>query len=776
VLFNDVRPQSNSSVVFTTGGLSLMVGSLLLSLSAISVYRLNQAQDVTINTSSWTWMNEVHLRLDAGQEPLGPQMSEAVVREQEFIGPEAPLMLARVKTKTQSKKHWLAKAKAVFRRGKPPIQGPESKAIVITQTQKSKPETPPIQTPSTEQPQLASAQELDTLESLHQHLRGSFLLAMTTQPAVDQVLVAQMGPQPAAVEVAPEPLTIPKRHNRSLVHRKKLPHREIQETIVQQVLSEKETPAPVVEAQVTTQAVAVGNAMAKTDSEPAQKMSPDLSQASTQDHIDTSQSAPETQAAAPIADYSIPSVEPTVAKTQVAKEKPAETESGKILVSSGSRTVWVNPSVQTVQNNIQAKVPPRAPTSAPVAPATPMTTQPVVAAMNTHRSQGLFNALSSTKSTNDYSPKASPQAFTEAFDWVSSISGGTTSYLSKEAGPSHSGWILSQAQDHWPTLSRRSAMSIPLISKNTGKLLSALAGTPIEAEAGIVFGKIPSGWSVRLSGRSERPVFLNERNQTISPSNLEGERYFAFLNVAPGAHLMYLADHAGIEEGAIGVAILGGTATYADLISLRKSTITGKVLDGSDAQVRSMVGVTVRVLGAVAAHTETSRGGRFNIENVLTVGDYPVYVETDAPAGYTHRYQLSPSQLQNATLYRLSDAAIQTWINQLEGAISPDSGIVIAAAPGVLSAQPAKTKLTPIVQSLAPSPTLRPEVYTLSPAGQMQVGESLDAQNTRFISVQVPEGPAVARLIDPERPTDQNLIWSELIMASPAVVNIIGPY
>jgi len=527
---------------------------------------------------------------------------------------------------------------------------------------------------------------------------------------------------------------------------------------------------------VITQPVAIGSPVARVDSEPAQNMSSDLIPAATQDHIDTSQSAPEIQADAPTAEYSAPSVETAAVKTQAAGEKPAESESGKIQVSSGSQMAWVTPSTQPVQNKTQEKVPPKAPASAPVAPATPVNTQPVVAALNTHRDHRLLDVLSSTQSTGDYSPKISTQALTEAFDWVSPISGGTTSYISKEAGSSHSGWILSQAQDHWSTLSRRSTMSIPLISKNTGKLLSALAATPLEAEAGIVFGKIPSGWSVRLSGRSERPVFLNERNQTISPGNLEGERYFAFLNVAPGAHLMYLANHAGIEEGAVGVAILGGTATYADLTSMRKVTIIGKVLDGSDVQVRSMVGVTVRVLGAVAAHTETSRGGRFNLENVLTVGDYPVYLETDAPAGYTHRYQLSPGQLQNATLFRLSDAAIQTWINQLEGAISPDSGIVIAAAPGVFSAQSAKTKLTPIVQSLAPSPTLRPEVYTLSPAGQMQVGEPMDAQNTRFISVQVPEGPAVARLIDPEKPTDQNLIWSELIMASPAVVNIIGPY
>jgi hypothetical protein len=303
-----------------------------------------------------------------------------------------------------------------------------------------------------------------------------------------------------------------------------------------------------------------------------------------------------------------------------------------------------------------------------------------------------------------------------------------------------------------------------------------MAGASLEAEAGIVFGRLPSGWTVRLSGRSERPIFLNARNQTISPSSVEGERYFAFLNVAPGSHLVYLANRNGVEEGAVGIAAVGGVATYIDLTSIHKVTVTGKVLDGSDVHSRPMAGASVRVLGALATHSETNRAGQFTIDNVLTVGDYPVYVETDLNGAYTHRYQLSPTQLRNTVLYRLSPSAIQTWTNQLEGAISPDSGIVIAAVPKIAASASAHSRLTPVVQSLASNPTLKPEVYTLSSSGQMQVGQSLDAQNVRFVSVQVPEGPAVAKIVDAEKPTDKTLIWSEVIMVSPAVVNIVGPF
>jgi hypothetical protein len=54
----------------------------------------------------------------------------------------------------------------------------------------------------------------------------------------------------------------------------------------------------------------------------------------------------------------------------------------------------------------------------------------------------------------------------------------------------------------------------------------------------------------------------------------------------------------------------------------------------------------------------------------------------------------------------------------------------------------------------------------------MQVEHAMDAKTSRFISVQVPEGPAIADITD----INNNVIWSEMVMTSPAVVNIIGTY
>ncbi len=705
-------------------------------------------------------MSEVRLRLDAGQEAMGPMLSEAEIPEHSLAQPEAHVLSKR--------SNWIAKAGTVLRRAKPPVQKPDAKAIVLAKKEDRKISTAQMAV----QPQQATQAELTTLQSLHQRFRGQFLVALTTQPKpselVDEVVVAQASPQfqsestqetqefeKAAVEAAPEPIAFRPLRKKIEAGKSRYAHQanhQVARTLKSLLDAQRAEAAPAeqpaaVEA-VTTQPSLSNLSDSVSEQSPAVQLDESF-RTRLEDQIHAIQAAPSDE-------YSVQ----------------------KIQVSSGGQTVWIMPSVAQAQTKAQ--------TSTGVTTQSQPANPSLIASVNSQGSRRVVDALRDEKSDRDYSlnavttqpgqPVSGAASFVEAFDWVSPVSNVDNAYLSKEMGSSGSGWILSQATDHWPTLARRSGAGVPLISKNTSKLLSALVGASLQSEAGIVFGKLPAGWTVRLSGRSERPVILNDRNQSMSPSTIEGERYFAFLNAAPGAHLLYLTDRGGADVGAVGLAVLGGTATYADLSVIKKVTFTGQVFDGSDLYTRPMNGVTVRVLGASSAHSETSRSGKFTIDNVMVVGDYPVYVETDASSGYTHRYQLSPAQLQNALLFRLSENAIQMYVNQLEGAISPESGVVIVAVPGIIKAQSAKSKLAPAIQTLAPNPTLRPEVYTLSQDGQMQVSQALDAENVRFVSVQVPEGPAITRVIDSEKPAGQNLLWSDMIMVSPAVVNIVGPY
>lgn len=371
-------------------------------------------------------------------------------------------------------------------------------------------------------------------------------------------------------------------------------------------------------------------------------------------------------------------------------------------------------------------------------------------------------------------PQTPANPVSEAFDWVTSVSNAVVTQMTFEGSESHSFWVKAEAPEHIPTWIRRNSNpeeAIPLISNNAGRLLSKMAGATLQTEAALVFGKVPSGWSVRLSGRSERPLFLNAQNQTVSSQQVEGDRYFAFLNVEPGAHLLYLLNKSGTEVGAVGVSALTGSASYLNLNAISFIQVKGHVYDGSEAYVKPMVATDVRVLGSVTTHTQTDETGSFLIDHVLSVADYPIYLETDAQNGFTHRYQVSPATAAQLALYRLNEKTIQAWVSQLEGSISPESGLVVAAAPNLVSGAGANAKLSPAVHSLAASPTLRPEVYTLAGDATLQVSKPLDLENSRFISVQVSEGPIEVSLLDAKG----SAAWSEIFMASPAVINMIGP-
>lgn len=368
----------------------------------------------------------------------------------------------------------------------------------------------------------------------------------------------------------------------------------------------------------------------------------------------------------------------------------------------------------------------------------------------------------------------------EAFDWKTPVTGAMVMAVTKEGRASDPHWERAEALDHFPTLLRsmgnnedpRAAQDpIPLISMNTAKMISALSGAALQQGAGIVFGKIGEGYSVRISGRSERAVFLNSSAQAISSQELSGDRYFAFLNVEPGAHLLYFVGADGAEKGAVGITSLEGVATYTDLSRAKAVQVSGRVFDGSHSIVKTISGAEVRVLGSPSTRAQTDSQGSFSIEKVLVVGNYPVYFETDYAKGFTHRYQVMPAKLAQVDLFRMSDRMIQEWMGQLAGSISPESGVLVAAAPNLVSEWGNQAKLNVGVSSLASNPVLKPEVYTVSAEGSLEVDQPLSESDFRFFSVQLPAGPLEVKIND----SAGHLAWSQLLMASPAVINVVGP-
>jgi hypothetical protein len=356
----------------------------------------------------------------------------------------------------------------------------------------------------------------------------------------------------------------------------------------------------------------------------------------------------------------------------------------------------------------------------------------------------------------------------EAFDWNTQITSANIEYLTHEANDA--GWRVAHADIHWPTMILEKGAAVPLVSFNAAKVLAVKAHTSLQGDAGIVFGKLPAGMTVELSGRAERAVVLNRQNMDAQPTDTE--RYFAFLNAAPGAQLLFLT-RTGVptEGGTIGIPVLAGTATYVDLSQVVRRQVRGRVLDGSSADGHPLKRVQVRVVGQAGAAAITGDTGTFTIGDVYSVPGHPIYLETETGTGFTHRYSVNPEKADDVLLFRMNQHQIQDWLSQLDGGISADSGLVVAALPELTAAN-GDGKLFPLARSLSSSPTLSPESYTLSASGQLMVASPLQASSSRFVSLQLPEGPAIVGVED----RGQRVTWSELTMVSPGVVNVIGPY
>jgi len=300
-------------------------------------------------------------------------------------------------------------------------------------------------------------------------------------------------------------------------------------------------------------------------------------------------------------------------------------------------------------------------------------------------------------------------------------------------------------------------------------MLSKFSDSQIQADAAIVFGKIPMGWEVEYSDRAEKVVYLNAQNQTeATPENV---RYFAFMNAAPGAQVVTLKAALGSETAAVVVPVLNGSSTYLDLTAVTKRPLSGYVLDASAQSRKGIASASIGVVGQPSAVFFTTESGYFHLSEVYAIGTYPVFVETTTPVGFKHRYRVAPGKMDGVDLYRLGDDQVRGWVAQLEGGVSPDSGLVVATMPSLVQ-QYGDGRLFPSTRTLLGNGTLTPETYTLSSDGELQEGKPLEASAPRFVSVQIPTGPVVSQVED----NNQNVVWSELVLAQPGVISIVGPY
>ncbi len=315
------------------------------------------------------------------------------------------------------------------------------------------------------------------------------------------------------------------------------------------------------------------------------------------------------------------------------------------------------------------------------------------------------------------------------------------------------------------------------------------------------------------------------------------DRFFIYRKVSPGAHQLMLISLTDPSQAlAVSFPVTGNQKTYLDLTQITGLDLVGQVQKLNRLEpfqfLPSNRHYQVVVLGQPNAWAITQEEGRFEIPGVLIAGSYPLLLETRHPREFTHRYQIrseAATARRELQLIRVPNPLIEFWRHPvlahfgqdedadssimsgsrtgedalLEGGggdmplgtsarssrdeeWSEQTGIVVGFVAGLMAAWDERYILPNIYslfssggrESSRVSSTQQnlgnpsPKVFTLSPLGFPQFGLRLQEATHRFLGFNIPAGPTRVELRD----ENYELVFSELVITSPRVINIVGPY
>ncbi len=334
-------------------------------------------------------------------------------------------------------------------------------------------------------------------------------------------------------------------------------------------------------------------------------------------------------------------------------------------------------------------------------------------------------------------------------------------------------WVAYNTEkEQWPTLiyRRENEISetnrIPILTSSSLTLLSINAKTNTHTGMGILFGELPRGLEIKLSGRSDAPVYLGTESQSV--------RQFIFFNVQPGQPLLSVKNTETGIAGAIPLLIKARAGTFIKVPEPKTIDLRFTVYDASSKKEKALSGLTAELVGQAGKIGITNKKGSLLITGAVTLGNYPLYLDVlEKEQGYKNRYRVN-TEVQTGKsaiipLFFFNEKRVSSWIHQLSGGVSPFSGLIVGA---LNSAELKKQIKTPAVHVglLEKKSSLIPESYSLSSKDNLEVKPILSADDSRFIGVQVPEGAAIPSLMD-EMGT---LLWSEIVYAQPGVINVVG--
>jgi len=335
--------------------------------------------------------------------------------------------------------------------------------------------------------------------------------------------------------------------------------------------------------------------------------------------------------------------------------------------------------------------------------------------------------------------------------------------------------------EHWPTLSylkpneATATNRIPMLSTASIRILAAISKTNTHTGTGIVFGEVAKGLEIQLLGRSDSPIYLDAGMKVRDPNaDLGGTRQFVFLNVEPGQPLLVVKDRERNLSGAIPLVVKSGMATNLRVQGPKEMDVDFTVLDASSQKETRLANLTAEVIGQAGKMGITDKNGHLTIRRVVTFDDFPIYIDLlKNEKSYKNRYRLRASTIAKGTfpLYFFDEKRVGSWLTQLSGGLSPYSGLIAGVAtPSLLPKSKSDGRYLKI-GILEKKSSLIPERYLLDDHDQLLTESSLRAGQSRYIGVQIPEGPAIPTIVD----GNGAVVWSELVYAQPGVINVVNP-
>ena len=333
------------------------------------------------------------------------------------------------------------------------------------------------------------------------------------------------------------------------------------------------------------------------------------------------------------------------------------------------------------------------------------------------------------------------------------------------------GWKLAQGNSYWDTLFLNDSdliiHSIPMLSHNDVVMLAQTS----QKQTGVVVGRVSAGYGVSFSGRSEPAVYfaLNEKGDAVRTDTLEKDRFFILINASPGSQMIYLMSKTGETKAVVAMPVYAEMATYLDLTSPQKALLSGNIWDAGAVEKTAVPNVNLQLAGMSEPSATTNQHGHFVFSEAPYVRGYPIYLEAEMASGFKHRYEVDPRETQPRELFYFSSGEVNSWLKQLEGGVSPESGLVFAAFPKTIEKMDARESLVPELSTVT-SNTLTPEAYTWDSNQKLLNKVEISSNNLRMMVVQISDG---AHLLKLKHSVRKDEVWSGFTFVSAGVINVI---